>query len=80
MPKNVPITICVLATQSCLIFVIPWTVARQAGDSPGKNTGVYCHFLTVVHISHASKVVLKIIQSRLQNQELSDIQARFRKF
>ena len=29
-------------------FVTPWTVARQAPlswDSPGKNTGVGCHFL-----------------------------------
>ena len=34
------------------------------------------------HISHASKVMLKILQARLQqyvNQELPDIQARFRK-
>ena len=39
-----------------------------------------CH--TIVIISHASKVVLKILQARLQqyvNQELTDIQAGFRK-
>ena len=33
-------------------------------------------------ISHASKVTLKVLQARLQqyvNQELSDVQARFRK-
>ena len=33
-------------------------------------------------ISHASKVILKILQARLQqymNQELPDVQARFRK-
>ena len=39
----------------------------------------YC---TTAHISCASKVVLKILQVRLQqyiNQELSDVQARFRK-
>ena len=37
---------------------------------------------TVVLISHASKVMLKILQARLQlsvNQELPDIQAGFRK-
>ena len=37
---------------------------------------------TVVLISHASKVMLKILQGRLQqyvNQELQDIQAGFRK-
>ena len=31
-----------------LLFVTPWTVAHQAPpsmDSPGKNTGVGCHFL-----------------------------------
>ena len=35
-----------------------------------------------LHISHASKVVLKVLQARLQqnvNQELPDVQARFRK-
>ena len=34
------------------------------------------------HFSHASKVMLKILQARLQqyvNQELSDVQAGFRK-
>jgi len=39
----------------------------------------YC---TTAHISCASKVVLKILQARLQqyiNQELSDVQAGFRK-
>ena len=38
--------------------------------------------LTIPLISHASKVMLKILQSRLQqyvNQELPDIQAIFRK-
>ena len=39
----------------------------------------YC---TIALISHASKVMLKILQARLQqcmNQELSDVQAGFRK-
>ena len=38
------------------------------------------HF-TVVHISHASKVLLKILQGKLQqcvNQELPGVQAGFR--
>ena len=37
-----------LVTNSCTTLVIPWTVACQASlswDSPGKNTGVGCHFL-----------------------------------
>ena len=40
------------------------------------------NYHTIVLISHASKVILKILQARLQqymNQELSDIQAAFRK-
>ena len=57
------------------------------GDSPGKNTGVGCHFLlqnycTVVLISHASKVKFIILQARLQqymNWELPDGQAGFTK-
>ena len=39
-----------------------------------------CH--TIALISHASKVMLKILQARLQqyvNQELADVQAGFRK-
>ena len=37
---------------------------------------------TIVHVSHASNVMLKILQARLQryvNQELPDVQAGFRK-
>ena len=44
-----------------------------------KECSNYC---TVVLISHASKVMLKILQVRLQqymNHELPDVQARFRK-
>ena len=44
-----------------------------------KNAQNYC---TIALISHASKVMLKILQARLQqyvNRELPDVQARFRK-
>ena len=44
-----------------------------------KECSDYC---TIALISHASKVMLKIIQARLQqymNQELPDVQAGFRK-
>ena len=44
-----------------------------------KECSNYC---TIVLISHASKVMLKILQARLQqymNQELPDVQAGFRK-
>ena len=40
------------------------------------------NYHTIVLISHASKVMLKILQARLQqymNQELPDVQARFQK-
>ena len=40
------------------------------------------NYQTVVLISHANKVILKIVQARLQqyvNQELPDVQAGFRK-
>ena len=45
-----------------------------------KKGNVNCR--TLVHISHASKVMLKILQARLQqyvNQELPDVQTGFRK-
>ena len=44
-----------------------------------KECSNYC---TIVFISHASKVMLKILQARLQqyvNHELPDVQAGFRK-
>ena len=40
------------------------------------------HYCTIALISHAIKVVLKILQARLEqyvNHELSDVQAGFRK-
>ena len=50
---------------------------------PKKGTAKECsNYHTIAHISHASKVMLKIFQARLQqyvNRELPDIQAGFRK-
>ena len=50
---------------------------------PKKGNANECsNYCTVVLISHASKVMLKILQARLQqymNHELSDVQAGFRK-
>ena len=50
---------------------------------PEKRNAKECsNYRTIALISHASKVMLKILQARLQqylNQELSDVQAGFRK-
>ena len=50
---------------------------------PKKDNAKDCpNYHTVALISHASKVMLKILQARLQqcmNQELPDVQAGFRK-
>ena len=46
------------------------------------NAKEYSNYCTIALISHASKVMLKILQARLQqymNCELSDVQAGFRK-
>ena len=46
------------------------------------NAKEHSNYHTIVLISHASKVMLKILQARLQqyvNQELPDVQAGFRK-
>ena len=46
------------------------------------NAKEYSNYHTIALISHASKVMLKILQARLQqyvNHELPDIQADFRK-
>ena len=50
---------------------------------PKKGSAKECsNYRTIAHISHASKVMLKILQARLQqcmNRELPDVQAGFRK-
>ena len=50
---------------------------------PKKDNAKEClNYCTVTLISHASKVMLKILQARLQqymNRELPDVQAGFRK-
>ena len=51
----------------------------NAKERQAKEDSNYC---TIVLISHASKVMLKILQARLQqyvNRELPDVQAGFRK-
>ena len=49
---------------------------------PKKGNAKECsNYCTIALISHASKVMLKILQARFQqymNQELSDVQAGFR--
>ena len=50
--------------------------------SKKSNGKEYSNYHTVALISHASKVMLKILQARLQqyvNRELPDVQAGFRK-
>ena len=50
---------------------------------PKKGNAKECsNYRTIALISHASKVILKILQARLQqymNRELPDVQAGFRK-
>ena len=52
-------------------------------SNPKKSNAKQCsNYRTIALISHASKVVLKILQARLQqyvNRELPDVQAGFRK-
>ena len=52
-------------------------------SNPKEGNAKECsNYHTIALISHASKVMLKILQARLQqyvNHELPDIQARFRK-
>ena len=46
------------------------------------SSGQFYHYRAIALISHSSKVMLKILQARLQqyvNRELPDVQAGFRK-
>ena len=58
------------------IHVHPWLIHNNVWQKPLK----YCK--AIILILHASKVMLKILQARLQqyvNHELPDVQAVFRK-
>ena len=76
-----------MATHSSIVaWKIPWTEEPgrlQSMGSQKSDTTERLHFhCTIAFISHASKVVLKILQARLQqyvNREISDVQAGFRK-
>ena len=47
---------------------------------PKKGNAKECsNYRNIVLISHASKIMLKILQARHKNRELPDVQARFRK-
>ena len=52
-------------------------------QTPKKGNAKECsNYCTIAHISHTSKVMLKILQTRLQqymNRELPHVQAGFRK-
>ena len=63
-----------------------WPQDRQSSvfiPIPKKGNSKECsNYRTIALISHASKVMLKILQARLQqyvNQELPDVQAGFKK-
>ena len=57
-----------------------WKSSVFISISKKRNAKECSNYCTVVLISHTSKVILKILQGRLQyymNQELSDVQAEF---
>ena len=59
-----------------------WKMSVFIPISKKGNAKECSNYCTIVLISHTSKVMLKILQARLQqyvNQELPDVQARFRK-
>ena len=63
---------------------VPGKTLRSLSRRDGRgNCGLLCQRkATIALISHASKVMLKILQARLQqyvNRELPDVQAGFRK-
>ena len=62
-----------------------WFTFREASarEAPEKGNAKECsNYCTIALISHASEVMVKILQARLQqymNHELPDVQAGFRK-
>ena len=68
---------------SCVrLFATPWTVAYRVLPSMGFSRQEYWSGLPFPFPGNASKVMLKILQARLQhfmNPELPDVQGGFRK-
>ena len=66
-----------------LIFILSRNGKGQFSPIPKKSSAKECsNYRTIELISHTSKVILKILQARLQqylNHELPDVQAGFRK-
>ena len=59
-----------------------WKMSVFIPISKKGNVKECSNYSTIAFISHASKVILKILQSRIQqhvNRELPDVQAGFRK-
>ena len=72
MPANLENSAVATGLEKSVFFPIP----KQGNAKECSN------YLTIVLISHASKVMLKILQARLQqyvNHELPDVQAGFQK-
>ena len=92
MPKNVQVK--VKSLSRVRLLATPWSAAYQAPPSMGSSRQEYwsgvplpsplqcSNYHTIALISQANKVILKILQARLQqyvNRELPDIQAGFGK-
>ena len=83
-PMQLPLLGCGVAPLSRHHWPLAWDWKRWVfipipKEGSAKECSNYC---TIALISHASKVILKILQARLQqhvNRELSDVQAGFRK-
>ena len=61
---------------------LAFSVIQQKERQCQSNAKECSNYHTIALISHASKVILKILQARLQqyvNRELPDVQAGFRK-
>ena len=72
---------CSLVEKLCLTYPQGWK-STVFIPVPKKKNAKECSSYQTFLISHASEVMLKILQARLQqymNRELSDSQARFRK-
>ena len=66
-----------------VVVGLEWKIMSQFPEFPKKSNAKECsNYRTIALISHSSKVMLKILQARLQqyvNCELPDVQAGFRK-
>ena len=82
MPKNSRLIFFNFGNRFCQLIALELDKQDMKNNRTELESKFRCHHWAIALISHASKVMLKILHARLEHyakQELPDVQAAFRK-